>query len=163
MGGWKVAAAGPCRERATGRDGVRVLRRAQHVDAIEAGERPQRVSTGGRPAVGEHDREPFRGRFPSQLARGRAQREREIGAPLPAQGEQVVDQRGGRPGSLWPWSTSASAANAITLVLARSVRARTTAAVAIAASPTAWPRIEPLWSTSRHSARRGAVQRRAIS
>ena len=48
-------------------------------------------------------------------------------------------------------------------MLARSLRVSTTAAVAIAASPTAWPRIEPLWSTSRHSARRGAVQRRATS
>ena len=67
-----------------------------------------------------------------------------------------------RPGA---GGSSASAANAITLVLAsaRSAPLSTTADVAIAASPTAWPRIDPLWSTSRHSARRGAVQRRAIS
>ena len=104
------------------------------------------------PAVREDDRQPLGGRLAAQLGGRGAQREREVRPALAAQREQLVDDRLGRAGPRsGAWSTSASAANAITLVEARSVRVSTTAAAAIAASPTAWPFIEPLWSISRHS------------
>ena len=98
-------------------------------------------------------------------SRGRgAQRQREVGAALAAQREQVVDERRGRARlALAPAGRARPRRTRSRSSLARSLRVSTTAAVAIAASPTAWPRIEPLWSTSRHSARRGAVQRRATS
>ena len=101
-----------------------VVARAQDVDAVEPGER---APAGPPPAVGaavrQHDREPLGGRLARQLARP------PCAARAPGRCGPCRAARAGRrrapPASAtspWRWRTSASAANAITLVLARSLR-----------------------------------------
>ena len=148
------------------RDRIRGVARAEDVDAIEPGER---LAAGRRRRSARQSESTIASRSAagsraSSRAAVRSASARSV-RPLPRSDEQVVDERG-RRADLALALEDERVGGERDHARARRARSRGRARrprSAIAARPTAWPRIEPLWSTSRQSARRGAVQRRATS